>query len=227
MSRSRDRNGSESRTPHPSRQAPSAGVGPVREVSPSRGSDEPDRATRRFPSAIGYVAAAGTNSIPRPSSACETIRTISSASSALPSQAGPRQRAHQRHRTALPRGAPTHPSDGGPSTSEPLNSVVFLFIQTHSFLWSVRPLYHASDHIGAGRGRRPSISGRMPRNRSRRTATSAIWKVTYRLWLTTFAPILTNFSRIVVSDQCSSSLGSANVCYGSRLCANVEESPEM
>ena len=46
---------------------------------------------------------------------------------------------------------------------------------------------------------------------SRGTATSAIWKVTYRPWATTLAPILTSFSRIVVSDQCSISFGNASV----------------
>ncbi len=34
------------------------------------------------------------------------------------------------------------------------------------------------------------------------------------------APILTSFSRYVVSDQCSTSMGNANVSYGSRLCEN-------
>ncbi len=34
------------------------------------------------------------------------------------------------------------------------------------------------------------------------------------------APILTSFSRYVVSDQCSTSMGNANVSYGSRLCKN-------
>ena len=47
-------------------------------------------------------------------------------------------------------------------------------------------------------------------NNSCGTATSAIWKITYREWVTTFAPILINFYRSVVSDQCFTDLGSAS-----------------
>ncbi len=36
----------------------------------------------------------------------------------------------------------------------------------------------------------------------------------------TLAPILTTFARSVLSDQCSTSFGNANVSSGSRLCQN-------
>ena len=65
-------------------------------------------------------------------------------------------------------------------------------------------------HVGAGFGRRPSISRRISANSRRGIATSAIWNVTYRPCRTTLAPILISFSRKVVSDQCSTSLGGAN-----------------
>ncbi len=39
-------------------------------------------------------------------------------------------------------------------------------------------------------------------NKSRGTATSAIWKITYPECVTALAPILTSFSRSVVSDRC-------------------------
>jgi hypothetical protein len=44
------------------------------------------------------------------------------------------------------------------------------------------------------------MRSRIAANNSRRTATSAIWKITYREWGTTFAPILINFSRSVARD---------------------------
>ena len=52
-------------------------------------------------------------------------------------------------------------------------------------------------HVGAGFGRRPSISRRMSANSRRGIATSAIWKVTPRPCWTTLAPILISFSRNV------------------------------
>jgi len=51
----------------------------------------------------------------------------------------------------------------------------------------------------------------MRRNRSRRTATSAIWAVVDRPWRTILAPILTSPSRNVVNDHCATSAGSASV----------------
>ena len=52
-------------------------------------------------------------------------------------------------------------------------------------------------HVGAGFGRRPSISRRMSANSRRGIATPAIWKVTHRPCRTTRAPILISFSRNV------------------------------
>ena len=46
------------------------------------------------------------------------------------------------------------------------------------------------------------MRSRMAANRSRGTATSASWNVTYLACRTTFAPILISFSRSVVNDQC-------------------------
>ena len=66
-------------------------------------------------------------------------------------------------------------------------------------------------HVGAGLGRRPSISCRIAANSRRGIATSVSWNVTYRPCRTTFAPILISFSRSVVSDQCSTSSGKASV----------------
>ncbi len=51
------------------------------------------------------------------------------------------------------------------------------------------------------------IRSKIAANNSRGTATSAIWKITYRELVTTLAPILINFSRSVVSDQCLTDLG--------------------
>jgi len=48
-------------------------------------------------------------------------------------------------------------------------------------------------------------------NRSRRTATSAIWTVADRPWRTILALILTSPSRNVVTDHCATSAGSASV----------------
>ena len=48
-------------------------------------------------------------------------------------------------------------------------------------------------------------------NRSRGTATSAIWKTVYRAWAMTFGPILTTFSRSEVSDHVAISAGRARV----------------
>ncbi len=63
-------------------------------------------------------------------------------------------------------------------------------------------------HVGAGRGRRPSINLRISANSRRGIATSASWNVTYRPCRTTLAPILISFSRSVVRDQCSTASGS-------------------
>ena len=52
-------------------------------------------------------------------------------------------------------------------------------------------------HVGAGFGRRPSISRRMSANSRRGIATPAIRKVTHRPCRTTLAPILISFSRNV------------------------------
>ena len=54
-----------------------------------------------------------------------------------------------------------------------------------------------------------AILARIAANISRDTATSAIWKMTYREWATTFAPILISFSRSVVNDQCATLRGNA------------------
>jgi len=48
----------------------------------------------------------------------------------------------------------------------------------------------------------------MARNDARGTATSAIWKTTFRAWRTTFAPILISFSRSVVNVQWRTERGS-------------------
>ncbi len=68
-------------------------------------------------------------------------------------------------------------------------------------------------HVGAGLGRRPSISCRIAANSRRGIATSASWNVMDRPCRATLAPILISFSRSVVSDQCATSLGSANVAF--------------
>ena len=47
----------------------------------------------------------------------------------------------------------------------------------------------------------------MSANICRGTATSAIWKDTYRPWLITFAPILISFSFRLVSDHDTDRLG--------------------
>ncbi len=52
-------------------------------------------------------------------------------------------------------------------------------------------------HVGAGCGRRPSISRRIVANSRRGIATSASWNVTYRPCRTILAPILISFSRSV------------------------------
>ena len=70
---------------------------------------------------------------------------------------------------------------------------------------------YAPCHGGAGLARSPPISRRISVNSFLGTATSASWNVTYRPWRTTLAPILTSLSRSVVSDQCSTLCGSANV----------------
>ena len=66
-------------------------------------------------------------------------------------------------------------------------------------------------HAGAGGARSRAISDRISWNICRGTATSAIWKVTYRPWLTTLAPILISFSRKLVSDHGSAVFGMASV----------------
>ena len=66
-------------------------------------------------------------------------------------------------------------------------------------------------HVSAGLGRRPSISCRFAANRRRGIATSASWNVTDRPCRTTLPPILIGFSRSVLSDQCATSLGRADV----------------
>jgi hypothetical protein len=55
------------------------------------------------------------------------------------------------------------------------------------------------------------ICRRMSANKFRGTATSAIWKATWRPWLTTFAPVLISFSLGVVSEHAffGSSVGRA------------------
>ena len=63
-------------------------------------------------------------------------------------------------------------------------------------------------HPGTGsRGLSRRMRSRMLRKSHRGTATSAIWKMTYRAWVTTLAPILISFSRNVVSDQCFTDRG--------------------
>ena len=54
------------------------------------------------------------------------------------------------------------------------------------------------------------IRSRIAPNNRFGTATSAIWKTTYRECATTFAPILMSFSRNVVSDQCFTAGGRAS-----------------
>ncbi len=53
------------------------------------------------------------------------------------------------------------------------------------------------------------MRSRIPANKSRGTATSAIWRITYPESVTTLAPILISFSRSVVNDQCFTDLGGA------------------
>src|SRR5215213_2250574 len=65
-------------------------------------------------------------------------------------------------------------------------------------------------HAGAGGARNRTISDRMSANICCDTATSAIWKVTYRPWVTTFAPILISFSRKLVNDHLSTTFGIAS-----------------
>ena len=66
-------------------------------------------------------------------------------------------------------------------------------------------------HVGAGCGRRPSISRRISANSRRVIPTSASWNVTYRPCRTTLAPVLISFSRCVFSNHCSTSSGKASV----------------
>src|SRR5713101_9795423 len=66
-------------------------------------------------------------------------------------------------------------------------------------------------HAGAGGARSRAISDKISWNICRGTATSAIWKTTYRQWLTTFAPILISFLRRLVSDHGSAVFGIASV----------------
>ncbi len=91
----------------------------------------------------------------------------------------------------------------------------FSIIQTSSpvifILLSGSPAY-----AGAGLRRRSSIRPKIFWNKLLGTATSANRNVTYRPWLTTFTPIFTNFSHSVVSDQCSTCFGTANVRKGSQ-----------
>ncbi len=54
------------------------------------------------------------------------------------------------------------------------------------------------------------MRSRIAANKSRGTATSTIWNITYFACRTTFAPILISFSRSVVNDPCFTDLGSAN-----------------
>ena len=71
---------------------------------------------------------------------------------------------------------------------------------------------HPTDPVASGGGsRRRAILRRIAANSLLGTATSAIWKITYRAWCTTFAPILISFSRNVVSDQWATGLGSASL----------------
>ena len=74
----------------------------------------------------------------------------------------------------------------------------------------------SSAYAKAVLGRRSSISRRNCLNRSRGTATSTSWNVTYRPWFTFLARIFTCLSRSVVSCQWSTFLGSANVRLGSK-----------
>ena len=67
-------------------------------------------------------------------------------------------------------------------------------------------------HLGTACGSRSRrIRSRIATNSRRGTATSAIWKITYRACVTTFAPILMSFSRSVVSDQRLTERGSASL----------------
>ncbi len=82
------------------------------------------------------------------------------------------------------------------------------FNPTASMTWGVMSVLASA----AG----PSISRRISANNRRGLAISASWNVTYRPCWTTLAPILVSFSRSVVSGQCSTSSGSANISCGSR-----------
>ena len=59
----------------------------------------------------------------------------------------------------------------------------------------------AADHPGQGEPRRRPIQSRISANRSRDTATLAIWNVTSLAWRTTFAPVSISFSRSAGSVQ--------------------------
>ena len=80
-------------------------------------------------------------------------------------------------------------------------------------------------HVGAGFGRKPSISRRISAKSLRGIATSASWNVTYRPCRTTFASILISFLRSIVSDECSTSAGKANDRYGSKADENRPSAP--
>jgi hypothetical protein len=73
-------------------------------------------------------------------------------------------------------------------------------------LWSIT-FDPCAAHAGADGARSRAMSNRISWNICRGTATSAVWKVTYRPWLMTLAPILISFSRRLVSDHVSTVFG--------------------
>ena len=66
-------------------------------------------------------------------------------------------------------------------------------------------------YAGTGLRRRSSIRPSIFSNKLLGTPTPANWNVTYLPWRTILVPIFTSFFRNVVSDQCATSSGEANV----------------
>src|SRR3546814_7059059 len=111
--------------------------------------------------------------------------------------------------------SPGEPSRQPPSRRRRVILVRLYLIQAQ---FALHHLGIPSDQADAREGRRCSpITPKTYRNRSRGTATSAIRRVTYRPGATTLAPIVTSLSRIVVSDQWSTSLGKRSEEHTSEL----------
>ena len=83
----------------------------------------------------------------------------------------------------------------------PRQEWIFVFIKTHLSHGFAGADDNRTRHagVGSGGGRSSAISRKISWNNSLGTATSAIWKMTYRACVTILAPILTSFSLGLVS----------------------------